>query len=159
MKTVTLTIASFLLICLSLSAADNNKTEVAKMNDKSTDELLQLEQDFQQAIVQNNADAIGHFISDDWIIVDADGGIIDKDKFLAVIKSGALTHEIMKLEEPRVRIYGNAAVVTGRAIGSGKYMETNFTTLERSTDVFIKTGGQWLCVLTQLTRLSAGKTD
>lgn len=159
MKTVIFVIATVLFICISMGATENNKTEVPEMNDKSTEELLQFEQDFQQAIVQNNAEAIGHFIADDWIIVDAEGGIIDKDRFLAVVKSGALTHEAMKLEEPRVRIYGNAAVVTGRAMSTGKYMGTNFTTLERSTDVFIKAGDQWLCVLTQLTRLAAGKID
>lgn len=159
MKTVTIVVASFLLVCLSMAAAENKKTDVPEMNDKSTEELLQFEHDFQQAIMQNNADAIGHFIADDWIIVDADGGIIDKAGFLAVVKSGALTHETMKLEDPRVRVYGNAAVVTGRAISAGKYMQTNFTTLERSTDMFIKVGDRWVCVLTQLTRLAAAKSN
>lgn len=129
------------------------------MNDKATEELLQLEKDFQQAIVENDVEAIGHFIADDWIIVDAEGGIIDKDKFLGVVKSGALTHDILRLEDPRVRIYGNTAVVTGRATGAGKYMGTPFTTLERSTDVFVKVGDRWLCILTQLTRIAVDKSD
>jgi len=142
-----------------VASEEKTKTEVRGMNDKATEELLQLEKDFQQAIVENDVEAIGHFIADDWIIVDADGGIIDKDRFLGVIKSGALTHDDMRLEEPRVRVYGNTAVVTGRASGGGKYMGIAFTTLERSTDVFVKTGDRWLCILTQLTRLDVDKSD
>jgi len=114
---------------------------------------LQLEKEFQQAIVENNAEAIERFIADDWIIVDADGKIIEKDEFLAVIRSGALTHDTMRLDDPRVRIYGETGVVTGHAISAGKYMGAEFTTLERSTDVFVRIDGQWRCVLTQLTRL------
>lgn len=159
MKNVMVVVASFLFACLSMAAAESKKTEVPEMNDKSTEELLQFEKDFQHAIMQNNADAIGHFLADDWIIVDAEGGIIDKAGFLAVVKSGALTHETMTLEDPRVRIYGNAAVVTGRATSAGKYMQTSFNTLERSTDMFIKVGDRWVCVLTQLTRLPAAKSN
>jgi len=57
------------------------------------EELSKLEKEFTQAIVKNDPEAIERFISDDWIIIDADGGIIDKERFLGAIKSGALTHE------------------------------------------------------------------
>ena len=51
-------------------------------------------------------------LTDDWIIIDADGGIIDKERFLGVIKSGTLTHEMMESDNMRVRVYGDSAVVT-----------------------------------------------
>ena len=144
---------------LSMAASEKNQSEESNMNDKTSQELLELEKNFQKAIVENDAEAIAHFIVDDWIIVDAEGGIIDKDKFLAVIKSGTLTHDAMNLEQPRVRVYGNTAVITGRATSSGKYMGSPFTTLERSTDVFVKLGNRWRCVLTQLTSLPVEKSD
>ena len=128
------------------------------MNDESIKHLLQLEKDFQQAIVENSAEAIERFIADGWIIVDAEGRIIEKDKFLAVVRSGALTHDTMKLDEPRVRIYGETAVVTGCATSAGKFMGAEFKTLERATDVFVRINGQWRCALTQLTRVAENKT-
>ena len=124
------------------------------MNDQSAEQLLKIEQDFQRAIVENNTAAIERFVADDWIIVGPDGKIVEKDRFLEVVKSGALTHETMKLEEPRVRFYGETAVITGRATSAGKFMGAEFKTLERSTDVFVKSDGQWRCVLTQLTRIA-----
>lgn len=128
------------------------------MTGESIDQLLQLEKDFQQAIVENSAEAIERFVADDWIIVGAEGRIVEKDKFLAVVRSGALTHDVMRLDEPRVRSYGETGVVTGRATSSGKYMGAEFTTLERSTDVFVKIEGRWRCVLTQLTRIAVDGT-
>jgi len=128
------------------------------MNDESIEQLLQLEKDFQDAIVANNAEAIERFVTEDWIIVNVDGRIVKKDRFLAVVKSGALTHDTMQLDEPRVRIYGETAVVTGCATSAGKFMGAAFKTLERSTDVLIRVDGQWQCVLTQLTPIAENKT-
>ena len=46
----------------------------------------------------------------DWVIIDPDGGLIDRSRFLAVIDSGALSHETMESEDFRVRVYGDMAV-------------------------------------------------
>ncbi|HEY7002565.1 MAG TPA: nuclear transport factor 2 family protein [Candidatus Udaeobacter sp.] len=115
------------------------------------EELLKLEEQFTAAIVRSDPVAIERFVTDDWIIINADGGIIDKGRFLGVIESGALTHELIESDEMRVRVYGDAAVVTALARSKGKFMGHEFTTHERSTDVFVRRDGQWRCVLTQLT--------
>jgi ketosteroid isomerase-like protein len=113
--------------------------------------LLQVEKGFADAIVKNDPEAIEQFVTDEWIIINADGGIIDKERFLGVIKSGALTHELMESDDMRVRIYGDSAVVSTLTRSKGKFMGEEFTTHERSTDVFVRREGQWRCVLTQLT--------
>ena len=118
------------------------------------EEISKLEKEFADSIVKNDPEAIGRFVTDDWIIINADGGIIDKERFLEVIKSGALTHELMQSEDMRVRVYGDSAVVTSLARSKGKFMGQEFTTHERSTDVFVRRDGQWRCVLTQLTGLT-----
>jgi len=76
------------------------------------EELLRLEHEFGRAMIQNDADAIGRFLGDDWIIIDPEGGIIDRTRFRDVITSGALSHEAMDPHDIRVRIYGNTAIVT-----------------------------------------------
>jgi ketosteroid isomerase-like protein len=118
------------------------------------EEILKLEEEFGQAMVKNDAEAIGRFLADDWIIIDPDGGTIDRSRFLGVIKSGALSHETMKSDDTRVRIYENTATVTALTTSKGKYMGQDFTTQERATDVFVKQNGRWQCVLTQLTRFT-----
>jgi ketosteroid isomerase-like protein len=115
------------------------------------EEVLKMEKRFADAIAKNDPEEIGRFVTDDWIIINADGGIIDKERFLEVIKSGALTHEMMESDDIRLRLYGDSAVLTALTRSKGKFMGHEFTTHERSTDVFVRRDGQWRCVLTQLT--------
>lgn len=117
-------------------------------------ELLALERQFEQAVIKGDLEALERLVSDDWIIIGPEGKVIPKAAFVAVIKSGALTHSAMELDDTRVRVYGDAAVVTGRAITTGAFQGQGFTTRERSTDVFVRQQGQWRCVLTQLTAIA-----
>ncbi len=116
------------------------------------EELLKLEKEFARAIVKNDAEAIGQFIADDWVIIDADGGRIDKSRFLGAVKSGVLIHEMMESDDVGVRIYGDTAVVSGLTRTKGKFMGRDFSTQERATDVFVMQNGRWQCVFSQLTR-------
>jgi len=116
------------------------------------EELLKLEKAFAEAIVKNDLEGIGRLVADEWIIIDPDGGIVDRARFFEVIKSGALTHDMMESEDFRVRVYGDSAVVTALTRTNGKFMGQEFSTQERATDVFVKRDGRWKCVLTHLTR-------
>jgi len=117
-------------------------------------ELLKLEKAFAEAIIKNDLSGIGQLVTDDWVIIDPNGEIVDRARFFEVIKSGALTHEIMESEDFRVRVYGDSAVVTAITSTKGKFMGQEFRTQERATDVFIKRDGRWQCVLTHLTRFT-----
>jgi ketosteroid isomerase-like protein len=117
-------------------------------------ELLTLEKAFAEAIVRNDLEGIGRLVTDDWIIIDPNGEIVDRARFFDVLKSGALTHDMMESEDFRVRVYGDSAVVTGVTRTKGKFMGQEFSTQERATDVFVKRDGRWQCVLTHLTRFA-----
>jgi ketosteroid isomerase-like protein len=110
-----------------------------------------VEEAFTEAIERNDLEAIRRFVHDDWIIINADGGIIEKERFFEAIKSGALTHETMESDDIRSRVYEDSAVLSALTRTRGKFMGQAFTTEERSTDFFVRLGGEWRCVLTQLT--------
>ena len=116
------------------------------------EELLKLEEAFAKAIVKNDLEGIGRLVADEWIIIDPNGEIVDRARFFEVIKSGALTHDMMESEDLRIRVYGDSAVVTAVTCTKGKFMGREFSTRERATDVFVKRDGRWQCVLTHLTR-------
>lgn len=134
------------LVTLALTAS-------CQMSDNVEQELLKWEKDFERAVVSNDADAIGKFLPDDWVIIDPDGGFIDRARFLSVIKSGQLSHELMESEDVKVRNYGDSAVLTALTRTKAKFMGQEFTTQERATDVFVKRDGRWQCVFSQLTTL------
>lgn len=115
-------------------------------------EILNLEKEFAEAIVKNDPERIGRFVADDWILIDPDGGIVDKTRFLSVVKSGALTHQMMESDDIRVRVYGDSAVLTALTRTKGKFMGQDFSTQERATDFFVRRDGRWQCVVSHLTR-------
>ena len=121
---------------------------------EAEEELLKLEKAFAEAIVKNDLEGLGRLVTDDWIIIDPNGEIVDRARFFEVIKSGALTHETMESEDLRVRVYGDSAVVTGVTRAKGTFMGQPFSTRERATDVFVKREGRWQCVLTHLIRFT-----
>ena len=121
--------------------------------DEVKDELLRLEKAFARAIVRNDLNSIERLVTDDWIIIDPNGEIVDRARFFEVIKSGVLKHEMVESEDFRVRVYGDSAVVTALTSTKGKFMGEDFNTRERATDVFVLRDGRWQCALTHLTRL------
>jgi len=139
---------SFLVtVVFALGAAlfgQKNSNEMEK-------EVMKVEEEFGEAMIKNDADRIGTLLADDWIIIDPDGAIMDKARFLSAIRSGALAHEAMDSQEVRVRIYGTTAIVTALTSSKAKYMGQEFSTRERATDVFVKRDDRWQCVTTQLT--------
>jgi ketosteroid isomerase-like protein len=130
---------------------EKNPAKRAEKPKQMEEEILKVANQFVDAITTNHRQAIERFVTDDWIIINADGGIIDKERFLGVIESGTLTHELMESDDMRVRAYGDCAVVTALTRSKGKFMGQEFTTHERSTDVFVNRDGEWRCALTQLT--------
>ncbi|HET6327662.1 MAG TPA: nuclear transport factor 2 family protein [Planctomycetaceae bacterium] len=125
------------------------------MNSHALQELIRVEEAWNLAMVQNEAEAIGPFMADDWTIIGPDGTQSDKPTFLGLVKSGALTHDVMECDDIKVRIYGDTAVLTARAVSGGKYQGHAFRSTERVSDVFVRQEGRWHCVLTHLSRIAA----
>ena len=119
-------------------------------------ELLDFSKRWDEAMVSNDADEIGSFMSDDWKIIGSDG-ITSRASFLQLISSGVLTHNRMDSDETNISIYGSTGVLVCRGTSAGTYNEQNFSLYEWSTSVFIKSEGNWLCVLTMLTPANKSK--
>jgi ketosteroid isomerase-like protein len=114
--------------------------------------ILATEDDWTNAILSNDADWIETFVADDWVIV-SDSGITPRQRFLEVIRSGQLSHSAMAASgEPRIRVYGDTAIVTVRVVSTAHYQGHRLDADEWTTDVFDRhSDGRWLCRLTHIT--------
>jgi ketosteroid isomerase-like protein len=92
-------------------------------------------------------------MADEWTMVGPDGSLSGKDGFLSSIAGGDLKHDIMTSEDLIVRFYGDSAVVIAKGICGGTYKGQPFRELERSSNVFVRRTGRWVCVLTHLSKL------
>jgi len=119
----------------------------------ATQELVEVAHAWDRAMTANDAAAIGRFMADDWIIVGSDGSVTDRAAFLGLVESGIVSHDVMTSENIRVRVYGDAAVVTSDGVSAGKYHGQPFREVERASSVFVRQSGTWRCVLTHLSRL------
>lgn len=123
------------------------------MADSAEDGVIRTAHAWDEAMVGNDADAIGRYMAEDWTIIGSDGAISGKAEFLALIRSGALTHDEMSSAEIAARVYGDAAVLTCRGVSGGLYHGRAFREVERSSNLFVRQGAEWKCVHTHLSRL------
>lgn len=123
------------------------------MTEAVEEELTNVAVEWDRAMVENDPEVIGQFMADDWTIVGPDGSVDTKESFLGLVKSGALTHDVMESHDLQIRVYGDAAVVIARGISGGKFQGQAFYLVERVSSVFVQQSGQWKCVLTHLSPL------
>ena len=120
-------------------------------NEELKRELIGVGAEWAEAMVANDAERIGSFMSDDWVIV-SDRGVSTKEHFLGFVRSGELTHSAFEMaSDARVKIYGETAVMTIRVMNMAHFGGQTFEADEWTSDVFIKRNGKWLCVLTHIT--------
>ena len=119
----------------------------------TAESALAADQQLATAMRNNDSAGIENMLDDDWIVVATSGGIGEgKNVFPDGIKSGYLTRKTFELVDPRVRLYGNTALVTSKLKLSGVFRGKPFDIMERQTDVLVWKDGSWKCVLTHETK-------
>jgi ketosteroid isomerase-like protein len=140
---------ALLIAPLGISAAPQGAKSAAG---PTRDSALATVQEMARAMRENDADGIARVLSDDWAVISARGGIAEgKSVFPDGIKSGYLTRKTFELSEPRVRLYGDVALVTSKVRLAGTFDGKPFDVRERETDVLHWKAGSWKIVLTHET--------
>ena len=113
-------------------------------------EIFDISEAWSRAIVANDADVIGEFMADDWIMV-SEHGVMSKEYFLSLVRSGQLKHDAMDIAEfGGFKLYGNTAILATRVTSIAHFAGQAFEGNEWTSDVFIDTGDGWKCVITNV---------
>ena len=116
-------------------------------------ELRLLNQQAAEMQVKNDAAAAARLLADEYIFLQADGAITNKVQNVAGIGSPDFKCQSMKTEDVQVKVYGDVALVYGRAIMEatikGKPIGGEFL----YSDVWVKRAGRWQTVHSQATLL------
>jgi ketosteroid isomerase-like protein len=121
----------------------------------TVENALAADQELARAMRDNDTTGILRMLDKDWAVIATTGGIAEgPSTFPNGIKSGYLTRKTFSLSEPRVRLYGNVAVVTTKVELSGVFQGKPFEVTERQTDVWHWKDGAWKCILTHETKMS-----
>jgi len=119
-------------------------------------ELIKLEQEWTNADLKMDWTTMDRILADDYILTDRDGEVYTKDQCQAYYKSGEGKILALVNDDMKVRVYGDAAVVTLRAAIKETYKGEEISDVVRITNTWIKKAGRWQCVATHASRI-AGK--
>ncbi len=105
-------------------------------------EVENLAQDWATAELYGDTVFLGQVLADDFVGVEPYGFMLTKDEWLERNASGKLKYDSLALDETRVRLYGDAAVVIGRETAEGRYedgeIRQEIREKLRATMVFVK---------------------
>ena len=150
--TATLGLVLGLVVGLLFTSAATSRAKPA--GGPTAENALAAEQEIARAMANNDADGITRSLADDWVVIATSGGVAEgKSVFADGIKSGYLTRKTFEISEPRVRLYGDTAVVTAKVQTSGTFQGNPFDVTERQTDVLVWKDGGWKSVLTHETKI------
>lgn len=145
------TVLSFVVVAAA-SAQETGKGALAEA--KSAEVVKRLEMQWMEAYAKRDAAFLEQYLSDDYAGGYPDGTVLDKKREIEAVKSGAVDLTSMKPLEMKVRIYGDAAVVTGRSSINAKVGGQDVSGEYRFTDVWIKRDDRWQAVASQVTRIA-----
>ena len=120
--------------------------------------VVAAQQAWSESVLTNDADVIARQLRSDGVIVTPDG-IVSADQFLAAIRTSALSHTRMEAAHdpdgmPRVRVYGDTAVLTQRVLSTEVAGANTRDNDEWTSTVFVRTDGRWQVALIHLTPAS-----
>ena len=117
-------------------------------------QLLAIENERVRALVANDFAALEQILADDLIYTHSTGVTESKAEYLGQLRSGQLKYHAMDHESVTVRLYGAAAVLTGRtkvrSVSKGQELRNDL----KFTIVYAKQKGRWRMVAWQSTRVS-----
>jgi ketosteroid isomerase-like protein len=149
-------IFAVLLALCATAAISQSVDAVSKNPQELVDEkkLLQMEHDWNEALKTRNMAWFEQNLAGDMTdIISVNGMLYTKAEDIESLQSDKTNYELMELTEMKVRVEGNAGIVTGinrikARDEKGQLIEVKFA----FTDVYIKRDGQWQVWASQHTR-------
>jgi ketosteroid isomerase-like protein len=116
------------------------------MNDQQTeiDAIQALQTAWSQAEMGADTGTLEAISTSDFVLVGPLGFVLDKQQWLERYRSGDLVTGSLALEDPAIRVYGEAAVTIARHIQRASYKEQTVDGQFRTTHIAVRVDGRWL---------------
>ena len=117
---------------------------------KIEDQIKSLENRWNDAMLKHDPATLDHILAEDVVDTSSSNGQASgKADDLADLKAGEPKLDSSSIDDMKVRVYGNVALVNGHFTQKGTYKGKDLCGEGRFTDVFVKRQGRWECVSTQ----------
>ncbi len=118
----------------------------------ASEEIRTLELAHNAAIARGDVAVVDRMTRGDFTFITTRGLVVTKAGMLKGLAEGAFKYEYRQIYDLSIRVYGDAAVVTGRSLHTGQEDGKDSSDAYRYTRVYVRENGQWLAVLWQATR-------
>jgi ketosteroid isomerase-like protein len=135
-------------VVIALAAAIASGQQGAKTDQERAvaQAIRKLDNERIQAQIHADAVALERIYADDFIGVGPSGTVRTKPQVISDFTSGDLRFQSITTEDVQVRVYGNAAVETGRSTMNGQDKGKSVPRDTRFTRVWVKQQGHWRLV-------------
>ena len=117
------------------------------------EQILDLDREWNEAYSRLDCAALDRIIANDWVCIDGSGLVITKSELLSRVASSASFLDSYKFDEIALRLFGDAAIVTGRLSGQMRDSDGIHDVNQRYMRVYVKRNEHWQAVATQVTRI------
>ena len=142
------------MLCVLALAGAMAMPLVAQSSDNGAGEstIIAMEKAWNQAFKSRDGKALGGMFHDSIVLVNDDGSVESKSRFLTEIDNAEPSANQQAYPESiTVRIYGNVAIATGVFRQSGFENGKAFVRRNRFVDTWIHDGDRWACVAASAT--------
>ena len=150
---------TWIIAALVLSAVSSTiaQQQSARTRDAASTEQAVQQQDQERIRAQIAADtvALRRIYADDFLGIGPTGVVRNKEQVIADFTSHELTYQSITTADVRVRIYGNAAVETGRSTMIGVDNGRAVPHENRFTRVWVVKEGRWQLVANHYSPMTA----
>ena len=136
------------VVAFSAAAIASGQKQDATRDSKTIVEqvIRNLDNERIQAQIHADAAALERIYADDFIGVGPSGTVRTKPQVISDFTSGDLKFQSITTDDVRVRVYGDAAVETGRSTMDGQDKGRTVPRDTRFTRVWVKQQGRWRLV-------------
>ena len=126
----------------------------AAANTKVVDQILVRENQFENRILNKDLPRLRSLLAPGFTAADETGKARDKTRFLADIDITSASPEFLSVNDRKVRVHGDTAIVTSRVMRISYSSGKDFTEVFYATNVWRRRGGQWLCQSARIGRVA-----
>jgi ketosteroid isomerase-like protein len=151
MKRIAITVC---VVVLVLAVAVQAQTLAQTKSGGVEQELIKLENEWADAWVKSDVAFFERIEADDYTYTACEGSVWTKAQDLALLKSGQDVITSWVLADMKVRVYGDAAVVTGRTTVKETWKGKDVSGQYRYTDTWVKRAGRWQLVASHTSKIA-----
>jgi ketosteroid isomerase-like protein len=130
------TLALCLFTGLTIPLAAQEKADTATS-------IRKLEEKWTESYKKRQIDILSSLLAEDFVITVEDGNTYSKMGYITHSADPSVQVDIAELSDLKVRMHGNAVVVTGAYHERGKSNGKPYEYRDRLTDVWMKVGSKW----------------